>query len=604
MPQQKPLANLSAEYLNLKKILNSYNNVNSTLEITVGDTNGTGMSMGIHAFWKSLKASFDKIPDLFFGKNTTNSKKKASNPMEYGLAGLAGLLASVDLCSIMTSISNLNKNLPGSTKFNPKQSPPPNDPKWKIQLVAYEIQTSIDLFEAAYATTGDPSTAILNLIAEISPNMTKLGSSNYLGSPDIKKSYPQVNQFGNFINDKLSKYSNITVISNTDKTTINTLLKSFTLLRQTCVLIQGLTTPASLATYAASALDPATFKMIDKFLGPQNINPQALSRTIATMQTVIGQLDRILSETLRVIKSIQDIIKVSLILVKVFKVLVNFFQALPLPNMYTTIGVSTTMARTTDKLDQYSKDTIKLLNEINLIISIVVGLIQGVVATLELILVDLNKILDNLTACNRDNTDPAMQNMVQPLKATISTLTASNNELKAFVQNYQAKKSNTANTYYGYTIQILTETISDPQVQKITIPRRYGIALNSAGIAVVETTPTFASDDNVIVNEVKLLLREKNLIKTQASSLSDADMAVINESMSILGDNSITMGDLPMDSATEQADAPDNEDDNQGLGINAFFNKQKGGKKLRKKISKIMGDQKTKLNSDLQNVKK
>ena len=604
MPQQKPLANLSAEYLNLKKILNSYNNVNSTLEITVGDTNGKGMSKGTHAFWKSLKASFDKIPDLFFGKNTTNSKKKASNAMEYGLAALAGLLASVDLCSIMTSISNLNKNLPGSTKFNPKQSPPPNDPKWKIQLVAYEIQTSIDLFEAAYATTGDPSTAILNLIAEISPNMTKLGSSNYLGSPDIKKSYPQVNQFGNFINDKLSKYSNITVISNTDKTTINTLLKSFTLLRQTCVLIQGLTTPASLATYAASALDPATFKMIDKFLGPQNINPQALSRTIATMQTVIGQLDRILSETLRVIKSIQDIIKVSLILVKVFKVLVNFFQALPLPNMYTTIGVSTTMARTTDKLDQYSKDTIKLLNEINLIISIVVGLIQGVVATLELILVDLNKILDNLTACNRDNTDPAMQNMVQPLKATISTLTASNNELKAFVQNYQAKKSNTANTYYGYTIQILTETISDPQVQKITIPRRYGIALNSAGIAVVETTPTFASDDNVIVNEVKLLLREKNLIKTQASSLSDADMAVINESMSILGDNSITMGDLPMDSATEQADAPDNEDDNQGLGINAFFNKQKGGKKMRKKITKIMGDQKTKLNSDLQNVKK
>ena len=62
--------------------------------------------------------------------------------------------------------------------------------------------------------------------------------------------------------------------------------------------------------------------------------------------------------------------------------------------------------------------------------------------------------------------------------------------------------------------------------------------------------------------------------------------------------------DLPMDSATEQADAPDNEDDNQGLGINAFFNKQKGGKKMRKKITKIMGDQKTKLNSDLQNVKK
>jgi Tfp pilus assembly protein PilZ len=74
--------------------------------------------------------------------------------------------------------------------------------------------------------------------------------------------------------------------------------------------------------------------------------------------------------------------------------------------------------------------------------------------------------------------------------------------------------------------------------------------------------------------------------------------------MNILGDNSITMDDIPVDDPTALMDPADNENDNLGLGVNAFFNKQKGGKKLRNKIKKIMQAQKTKLGSDLQNVKK
>jgi hypothetical protein len=602
MAQQKPLANLSAEISKLKAEFNAYKNVKSAITGSAGTT-ATGTAKVTDTVWKSMKGYFNKFPELFFGKNTTNSADKASNPTDYGIAYLSALLASIDLCSIITTIGNLSKNLQGSSKFNPNQNPPPNDPKWKIQLVAYYIQNSIDIFEAAYAMAANPSTMITSLLSEIGPNMTKLTGPDYLSSPDIRKSYPQVDAFNNFIADTLKRYSNVTIISPQDKKTINGLLKSITLLRQICVLIQGLTSPASLVSFAASALDPATFKAIDK-LGVNNINPQDLSRTIASLQTVASQIDHIMEKVVNAIEGFQALIKILLVLVKVFKVIVNFLQILPIPNMYTTAGFGVKMARTTDKLDQYAKDTIKILNEINLIIAIVVGLIQGVVATVNLIIANLNKILLNLQNCDRNNQDPAIQALTIPLAATIDNMVKSNDNLAAFVQNYQAKKSNTANTYYGYTIQILTEDISDPQVQKVTIPRRYGIALNSANIAVVETTPTYASDDNVIIGEVKLLLQEKHLIQSQGSALTAQEQAIVTESMNILGDNSITMDDIPVDDPTALMDPADNENDNLGLGVNSFFNKQKGGKKLRNKIKKIMQDQKTKLGSDLQKAKK
>jgi len=101
-----------------------------------------------------------------------------------------------------------------------------------------------------------------------------------------------------------------------------------------------------------------------------------------------------------------------------------------------------------------------------------------------------------------------------------------------------------------------------------------------------------------------LLLNSKHLIKSNPNALSLEEQAIVEESSNFLVDDTTPMDDIPIDSPTDQIDAPDNEDDNKGLGINAFFNKQKGGRKMREKVRKIMNQSKQKLNSDLQNVKK
>lgn len=607
MAQEQTLANLSQQLEKIRQAFNQYQITSDAIDNTVGPSAATGLGALVQSLKKSIKDAFKAFPQIFFGKNTTKKGSKPSNILDYGIAYLTALLASLDLCSIIGTISNLSKNVKGHA-FNPNENPPPNDHKWKIQKVAYEIQVAIDVFNASYSTASDPGTAIINLLAEISPNLTKLGSSNYLGDPEIRKSFPQVDQFNHFVTDTLKKFYTIGTISNKDKSTINKLLKSITLIRQICVTIQGLSSPSSLVKLASSALDPKVFDAIDKF-GVDHISVSDISKTIAGIENVTKQINSILSSILRAIRSIQQLIKVCLILVKVFKVIVNFLQIIPLPNMYTTSGITTTFANTCKKLDDYAKDTINLLNEINLFISIIVGLIQGSSVAIDQITSNLEKALENLKSCKRgdslDTTDSTLTPIINNLSNNLDSIKKSNQEMKDFVQNFQAKKSNTNNTYYGYTIQILKEEVTDKEVLKLTIPRRYGIAINSANIEVVKTDYTFASDDSIIINEVKLLLVQKGLIKSTKSALSIQEIDIVNESMNALQDNDITMDDIPNDDPTTDIDAPDNEDDNaNNLGINAFFNKQKGGKKMKKKVRKIMNNSKEKLQGDLKNAKK
>jgi len=593
MAKNSPIANISKQLEQIRKDFENYSNISDNLPDA-----SKGLSSVVKQKKKEIKDFFNAFPTIFFGKNSTKKGSKGEKAMDYGIAYLTALLASIDICSIIQTITNLSKSIGGS--FNPNQNPPPNDPKWKIQKIAYDVQVSIDIFEATLATAIDPSTAILSLISEISPNLIKLGGNDYLGSPEIRKAYPQVDHFNNFIADTLTKYSKIGTISSKDKATINSLQKSITLLRQICLLIQGLSSPASLVTAAMSSLDPSILKAINT-LGSDNIRPEDISKTIASINLAINQINKILSGIIGGIRYIQNIIKICLNIVNIFKIIENFLLIMPMPNMYTTTGITTTFGKVYNYINQFTKDTLKLLNDINLFITVIISLIQGVAAVLDQISANLDQILENLKACQRN---PALDPTIASLENSINSIKQINQELKDFVQNYQAQKSNTSNTYYGYTIQILTEEIADKAVLANTIPRRYGIAVNAANIEVVKTDYTFASNDTVIVNAVKLLLAEKHLINIPTSALTNQETDIINQAMNALQDNNISMDNIPNDNPMALVDNPDNEDDNNGLGINAFFNKQKGGKKMRKKIKQIMNQSKQKLNSDLQNSKK
>jgi hypothetical protein len=109
----------------------------------------------------------------------------------------------------------------------------------------------------------------------------------------------------------------------------------------------------------------------------------------------------------------------------------------------------------------------------------------------------------------------------------------------------------------------------------------------------------------VIINQVKLLLTSKGLAKPQEQLFTNQQMDILNEAMAAVEDNEISMEDIPAPpTLSEYMDPPDNEDENDGLGLNAFVNKLSGGKRLRKRVKETMAKSKEKLDSDVSSVKK
>jgi hypothetical protein len=594
--QDSPLVKLRKEIAKIKKFFAGYEKIKENLK-NAGETNAKGTGKVFNSLWKKIvKGIRDAASDLLLGKKGAKKGAKSTNPLDLGIVYLTGLLASLDLCSIIQTIQNLANGIQGAG-FNPNADPPPNDPLWKIQRKAYEIQVLIDAFETAYAITSDPASQITNLIRTVAPELTELGGPNYLGDETIKSNFPQTSQFNNFIEDSVQWLSDRLTISNADKENIDKFRKKVAAVRQICVVIQGLSSPASLVSLALKALPPETYDAIDK-LGVDNIDPEKLNRVVSQIARAIKPVVAILRQIVKLLRSIQALIRILIVIVKIFKIILNFLLILPIPNIVTIAGITTTLSATYERLKKQSDITIKILNSINKIVAIIVSLLEGITSAIDLLLSNLRQIVDNLMSCDRNETlNPVMTS----IQNDILEIQQSNNEIKAFTENYRNKQFTKNRSYFGYTIEILTEKIADPAVQLIVRPRRFGIALNSDGIAVVQSTATFASDDNVIISEVKLLLIQKNLIKNPASLYTDAELNVITDSLLILGDNSITLDDIVDEN---YLDSSDNEDENDGLGLNAFINKLKGGKKLKERIKKSMSQSKEKLKSDLQSSRK
>jgi hypothetical protein len=543
--QDSPLVKLRKEITKIKRFFAGYEKIKENLK-NAGETNAKGTGKAFNSLWKKIvKGIRDAASDLLLGKKGAKKGAKSTNPLDLGLVYLTGLLASLDLCSIIQTIQNLANGIQG-TGFNPKADPPPNDPLWKIQRKAYEIQVLIDAFETAYAITSDPASQITNLIRTVAPELTELGGPNYLGDETIKNNFPQTSQFNNFIEDSVRWLSDRLTISNADKENIDKFRKKIAAVRQICVVIQGLSSPASLVSLALKALPPETYDAIDK-LGVDNIDPEKLNRVVSQIAKVLKPVVAILKQIVKLLRSIQALIRILIIVVKIFKILLNFLLILPLPNIITIAGITTSLSATYERLKKQSEITIKILNSINKIVAIIVSLLEGITSAIDLLLSNLRQIVDNLMSCNRDtekNSEEARDPVMISIQNDILEIEQANNEIKAFTENYRNRQSTKNKSYFGYTIEILTEKIADPAVQLTVRPRRFGIALNSDGIAVVQSTATFASDDNIIISEVKLLLIQKNLIKNPASLYTDAELNVITDSLIILGDNSITLEDI------------------------------------------------------------
>jgi hypothetical protein len=268
----------------------------------------------------------------------------------------------------------------------------------------------------------------------------------------------------------------------------------------------------------------------------------------------------------------------------VFRVVIRFLKALPVPNQFTTVGITNTASDVLSDIKKKGPTTLEVrLAQISSLLGNITILLNTLLPIINEVIQKVNNLLANLQTC-----DNAPENLKSDLQNTVNNLQATVNTLQAFLDNKKENDLTRSDTQLGqYTIQIITENVID---ETFSLRRRYGVALNNQGIVQVSSQPTFASDDNVIINEVKLLLQQAGLVQETAGIYTDSELNNLTEASSYLfNDNINSQPDL---SAISELDMDQS-------SITDFISSLDGNSQLRKRARAALNKNRQNLSSIL-----
>ena len=272
-------------------------------------------------------------------------------------------------------------------------------------------------------------------------------------------------------------------------------------------------------------------------------------------------------------------------MIRIFNILIAFFLALPIWGL--PEGASQKITRALNNINEFIKKLILRLEQISAVINLIAILATSIVAAIQNIISKLRIILLNLESCQTKEVG-----LINEIKDTINNLTKTADKLQEFLDRYNNQQQESQSRFGNYTISIVTEEVVD---EGINLKRRYGIAKDANQYVVVQSTPTFASLDLIIINEVKVLLVSKGLVNVGLSSLSPENQVLISDVSKFLGIDDVSLDNVSIDLAEIQS--YDTETDE--LGINDFINNLPGGKAMRRRIRRKMIENARKLGTDL-----
>ena len=534
---------------------------------------------------------------ILYGKGSSNKDPKVNKfrkSLDRGLINLFKELSKIDFCNIINYIIGNAKF--GNISFDPNN--PPADTasdfekkKWKVQKIAFDTQKIIDRYYSQFVSNDNIQIRLgfLGIVRSVNLSIdTLLDERNGLGDPTLTAKFPEINLISNYLQNikkKFNEYAQLEVIPPNELKNFLDFVGKF---KEILVAIQAISSPAALLASA----DRFTGGAIQEQLNIINKLIDAPSTLIPRLKDIIKLVQNIVSVGKSVIKYIslvKTIITLALLLIRIFNILKAFFVTLPIPTVYTTLGITNFMGKTYQKVleEEGTKKLVARLSQINIVLSLMINFATSLVAGMEQILAILKIILRNLENC--DNVDDSLKN---ELDSTIKDLEDTIIPLKKFLNDANAAEKAANSSFGEYTIEIIEEQLTD---EGIRLKRRYGIARNANNIVVVQSTPTFASLDLIIINEVKVLLVSGGFVKTSLSELPAEDLATVMESMKYIGETDITLDGIQNNLNMDFGSLDESADDD----LNNFTNNLPGGKALRKKIRKKMAEKSEALKKDL-----
>jgi hypothetical protein len=223
----------------------------------------------------------------------------------------------------------------------------------------------------------------------------------------------------------------------------------------------------------------------------------------------------ILTKVMGIVSGVLTLTSILSTLITVFKIIIELIPivANAIPGQFSTAGTGPTLFKVVYKITDLIRDIEIVLELINGALTYVADELGGII---ELIIYYTEDIFRCLQRCVQE--ELSQEN---PLFATYPNIrtgdAALNTQLK---QQFQDKFNETvgdvsqipeidlgiqSETYKGFTFDIKVKKTVEGT------PQNYAIALDVRNIQVLESLPSFASDTNVLINELKLTIDRNNL---------------------------------------------------------------------------------------------
>lgn len=553
----------------------------------------------------------EKSAASFSATIKTTTQEKKSNFLQSGLFNILDTINGLDLCNILSYITTLSNSKPRPRSTNPD---PVQKALYAVQDTAKEVQDTIDKYLALPTTLvrsyagvqpqvitqkqaiqdfGAPApgetqisgTRLLafntynllqnlkDLLETISPNnpnsiFTAEDATLLSQVPGLGGSLNYIDNFTGYIN----QYTDYRNINNED---LQKLLKKINDIRSVCVTIQTLDFKSALALLG-NFLGTDVRAQIQKL--SEVLNPTKILTTIKQIANQVNSFIQIAQKIYNVLRQLQFLIKLALLLIKILKFIQTFFISLPLPNLFTTHGITASLEKARQAANDKSNQAIKRLEQVNSLLSVILNFVRYLLTNATELLLRLQVLIAKLEGCESTKDSAVLQD----LRDSYNNLKQIQEQLATYILIHDGKTSPDTALFGKYSIRVVEEELTDASIKN---KRRRGIAVDPDGAIVAQSDLTFATNTAVIIEEVKIKLLSSNLVSSQFNLLDASDLAVIATSVSYLENDTVLSEDFNFDSLLKESkDLPDGADETQGLGLNAFINNLSGGRRLRKRV--------------------
>lgn len=191
-------------------------------------------------------------------------------------------------------------------------------------------------------------------------------------------------------------------------------------------------------------------------------------------------------------------------------VFVEILKSLPIPGMFSTVGLSVRMGDILSKISFQLAALLLIITSIDLFLTFAANSLRGAINNINNLLNQLSNISTQIKDCNKKVDLSNLNNSIKNL----------NNNIDNIDSQLKLTDTNSDEIYKGFTFKIIEEEIVD---NSIKLKRRYAVAFNSNNILSLQGSSSFATDKKVLIDELKFIIDKDNL-NGYGNNISQSDL--------------------------------------------------------------------------------